>query len=114
MWIIEREVEKRASIITSEQRERNVVDVEDTTEVARAKIRHLAGACIHAVSMRLRSSVMTELDSLTKKCRHKGSMDFRKQKLISQLRVSEMEVKEQTKDQYSLSEIDFQQGQSRG
>ncbi|XP_048258237.1 uncharacterized protein LOC125383642 [Haliotis rufescens] len=114
MWIIEREVEKRASIVTSEQRESNVVDVEDTTEVARAKIRHLAGACIHAVRKRLRSSVMTKLDSLTKKCRHKGSMDFRKQKLISQLRVSEMEVKEQTKDQSSLSEIDFKQGQSRG
>ncbi|XP_069103899.1 uncharacterized protein [Argopecten irradians] len=117
MWLFEKETDQRSQMIIDSQAkdlEHQAGSSTDTdfSDAAKAKLRYIAGACIHKISSRLRQSVIRSLGK-SKTCKFSSKFNYCKQNLLKQLQIQETDMAEST-DQDSFAEIEFRQGASRG
>ncbi|VDI68615.1 Hypothetical predicted protein [Mytilus galloprovincialis] len=113
-WLMNKEIEKKAKAVTAKQ----ITDIEAETSIeeelssaGKSKIRYLTGACVQKITKRLKESVLRKMGQSTKKSKLAMRMDYKKQCLLKQFRISELDVADNDE---SMVEIDFKQGPSRG
>ena len=84
----------------------------DLSDIAKAKIRYLAGACMSRITTRLRGKALSDITNTIHSTSRKHAYD--QHKLLAGLRVSETHVTASTSEPASLSEIDYKQSSTRG
>ncbi|XP_062600182.1 uncharacterized protein LOC134261804 [Saccostrea cucullata] len=113
-WLMDCEIAKKSMDIIKHQQqafEDSDRTVEAPSQVAEGKIRYLAGACIHKIADRLRTSVIRSIGKLSKNSRIGRRLSYRKQSLLKALRISEDSADSQDP---SMQEILHKQSSSRG
>ena len=82
------------------------------SDIAKAKIRYIAGACLSRVTTRLRSRALSDITNKMHSATRKHA--YAQQRLLTGLRVSEQHIIASTSEPASLSEIDNKQSATRG
>ena len=86
--------------------------VPQLTSVAKAKVRYVAGACLSAITTRLRKRAVSNITNTDNSGFRKQA--YTAQRLLSRLRISECNVISDTFDPDSLAEINSKQSITRG
>lgn len=113
LWLLEKEIAKRADSIVKKQAEK-VASMEidyELSSAAKEKIRYLAGACLQRISKRIRESVLRSVGKSSKKSRTIRKLEYKKQAMLRNFRISEQDV---DVNDDSMIEIESKQGSSRG
>lgn len=84
----------------------------DLSDIAKAKIRYLAGACMSRITTRLRGKALSDITNTVHSTSRKQAYD--QHRLLAGLRVSETHITASTSEQASLSEIEYKQSATRG
>ena len=84
----------------------------DLSDIAKAKIRYSAGACMSRITTRLRGKAFSDITNTMHSTSRKQAYD--QHKLLAGLRASETHVTASTSEPASLSEIDYKQSSTRG
>lgn len=118
-WIVKKIIKELSRKITENQSKKLKQDEEAQTEIpmsaaGRAKIRYIAGACIHKILSRLRGIVVRSMGKENKNTKIQRRWNYRLHKLLKSLRISEEEAINATENPESLLEVEFRQGPSRG
>ena len=97
-----------------EEKEGNVVLLNEPISSIKSKIPYIAGACLHKIINRLQRIVTRNLGQLHKKSQVQRAWSYRMHRLLKSLWISEEQVLKETQVPESLSEIEYRQGPSRG
>ncbi|CAG2210296.1 unnamed protein product [Mytilus edulis] len=106
---MEKEIEKKAKAVIAKQDTEVVAETktqEELSSAGRSKIKYLTGACVQKISKRFKKN-----GSKLKKSKLSMRMDYKKQALLKQFRINELDMNE---NDDSMAEIDLKQGPSRG
>ena len=96
----------------NEHAEKNNVACPELSDIAKAKVRYVAGVCMSRITSRLRSKALANITNTVNSASRKQAYD--QNRLLSGLRVSETDITESTSEPASLSEIENKQSASRG
>lgn len=111
-WLLEKQVDKKASEIISSQTEK--VEGTDNTKTyssaGKAKIRHVAGASVCKITQKLQASVLNNMGTTSKKGKMKQKFDYKMQTMLRNFRIKEIEAPQDD----TMTEILSKQGPSRG
>ena len=115
-FILDKEIKKCADIVT--ERQSNSFEnatVSQSSAATDSKIRYIAGASVHQISMQLKGTVMRRLGKTSKKGKFERKWSYQKAKLLKTLTLTEEEIM-RTCDRDSLHEIESKQnpGATRG
>ena len=86
--------------------------VQEMSDIAKAKIRYVAGACLSRITTRLRSRALSDITNTVHSASRKQA--YTQQRLLTGLRISESHIIASTSEPASLSEIDYKQSSTRG
>jgi hypothetical protein len=111
-WLMDKVIKTKADEIVKAQTEK--LKEKDVTYSAagKAKVRYLAGACVHKILTRLQESVTRKLGTSTKAVRLQRKMDYKKRAMLKHFRISEAETEPEIDE--SMTEITYKQGPSKG
>lgn len=115
-FILDKEIQKLADTVT--ERQSNSFEnatVSQSSAATDSKIRYIAGASVHQISMRLKGTVMRRLGKTNKEGKFERKWSYQKAKLLKTLTLTEEEIM-RTCDRDSLHEIESKQnpGATRG
>lgn len=115
-WTFQQEIELKANKIVNDKREELCVDNLDdkvSSVAGSSKLRYIAGACIFHSVKQLKSTVLNKLTKKGKNSKLDRQLAFKKQQLLSKLRVSEEEITSTSEEPDSLNEIKMRQGEGK-
>jgi hypothetical protein len=119
LWVVNQEISRQAKIIADKQvqsfDDKHINENNEKVPVSAglSKLRYLAGACIFNSRKRLRTTVLNKLSKSGKKSKMDRKLAYRKQQLLSSLRISEEEITSTTEIPDSLLELKFRQGDGK-
>jgi hypothetical protein len=113
-WLIDKLIEQKVNGILERDRQNvseSAVSESTHSAAAEAKIRYLAGVCLHKVTHKVRCSVDRNIGKNSLKSKIACKLDYKKQRMMQFFRVAEDEV---SCSSSSMVEIMYKQGASRG
>ncbi|XP_052255849.1 uncharacterized protein LOC127861420 isoform X2 [Dreissena polymorpha] len=113
-WVMDKIIQVKVQEVVSQpvdQPEPTTSNAHSFSEAGNAKLRYIAGVCVHKIRNRLRDSVERNLGKINKNSKLTRQMNYKKEKMLKALTTSEDGVDPRDS---SMSEIEFKQNKSRG